>query len=356
MSGLVMERIHHAFGKAEIIDDVSLVSERGKLTCLLGPSGCGKTTLLRLAAGLDTLQSGRITIADQWVADGASGFSLPPEKRDIGLMFQDYALFPHLNVFDNIAFGIANLSEERRAWINRSLDEMGLSEHCLSFPHTLSGGQQQRVALLRALAPEPGVLLLDEPFSGLDVTRRAQVREESLSFLKESDVAVLMVTHDPEEAMFMADHIVIMNEGHVVQAGTPVQTYFHPAEPFVAELFGPINKCEGRVADGRIETALGAFDAHGIADGALAQVLLRPEHIVVSANPEIAIADGLHATGGRVLSAHPLGSSSHLHIMIKGADGEDQLLHVRAPGVALPGIGSRVSLWADHGAAFIFAL
>ncbi|MCK4939126.1 MAG: ABC transporter ATP-binding protein, partial [Rhodospirillaceae bacterium] len=228
MSGIEMKRIRHAFGNDMVLDDVSLVSGPGKLTCLLGPSGCGKTTLLRLAAGLENLQQGQIAIQGITVADGASGFSVAPEKRDVGLMFQDYALFPHLNVFENIAFGIEKLNAERRQWIKDSLEQMGLSHHAYSYPHTLSGGQQQRVALLRALAPEPGVLLLDEPFSGLDVTRRAQVREEALTFLKQSGVAVVMVTHDPEEAMFMADHIVIMNEGRVVQAGTPVQTYFHP--------------------------------------------------------------------------------------------------------------------------------
>ena len=237
-SGLVMDRIHHAFGANEVLKDVSIVAEAGKLTCLLGPSGCGKTTLLRLAAGLETVQNGQIHLNDKLVGNGKEKLSLPPEKRDIGLMFQDYALFPHLSVFDNIAFGLKTVTAERRQWITEGLERMGLAEHRNSFPHMLSGGQQQRVALLRALAPEPQILLLDEPFSGLDVTRRAQVREDTLNFLKECGVAVLMVTHDPEEAMFMADHIVVMKDGIIEQQGSPMEIYLKPTNVFVTTFIG----------------------------------------------------------------------------------------------------------------------
>ena len=350
MSGLEMKRIRHAYGNDKVLDDVSLIAGPGKLTCLLGPSGCGKTTLLRLAAGLEKLQHGQVAIQNVTVADGASGFSVPPEKRDVGLMFQDYALFPHLNVFENIAFGIEKLGTERRQWIKDSLEQMGLTHHAYSYPHTLSGGQQQRVALLRALAPEPGVLLLDEPFSGLDVTRRAQVREEALTFLKQSGVAVLMVTHDPEEAMFMADHIVIMNKGRVVQAGTPMQTYFHPVDTFVAELFGPVNKCTGTVKNGQVKTALGVFSSPGVSDGSDVMVLLRPEAINISND-----GSGL-GVKGKVDSVHSLGSSSHLHIIIKAIDGSDQLLHVRTHDISLPLVGSSVCVTAVEASAFIFAI
>ncbi len=359
MSGLEMKRISHAFGNDVVLDDVSLVAGPGKLTCLLGPSGCGKTTLLRLAAGLDSLQQGQIAIQGVTVADGASGFSVAPEKRDVGLMFQDYALFPHLNVFENIAFGIEKLSAERRQWIKDSLEQMGLSHHAHNYPHTLSGGQQQRVALLRALAPEPGILLLDEPFSGLDVTRRAQVREEALTFLKQSGVAVMMVTHDPEEAMFMADHIVIMNQGRVVQAGTPVQTYFHPVNGFVTELFGPVNRCRGLVTDGQVKTQLGTFKtskAQGFENGSEVVVMLRPEAILISPSGEdVPVKKDTHFVPGRVDSTHPLGSSSHLHIIIDDGNGGEQILHVRTPGVSLPAVGSSVNVWADETKAFIFA-
>jgi len=375
--GLMMERISHAYGPAEVLKDVSLVAEAGKLTCLLGPSGCGKTTLLRLAAGLEIVQDGRILLQGNVVADGKSRFCLAPEKRGIGLMFQDYALFPHLNVFDNIAFGIKDLTPKRRQWIEAGLDRMGVAKHRNSFPHVLSGGQQQRVALLRALAPEPQILLLDEPFSGLDVTRRAQVREDTLSFLKECGVAVLMVTHDPEEAMFMADHIVVMKGGKVVQAGTPVQTYFHPVSAFVAELFGPMNHFNGVVEMGQLETPFGPFPIPSLPDGAPAQIMVRMEGVHVtlgsgaSGGVQAHVPEDCCSTTGHVEETYLLGRSSHLHIRVPThsakwgtspqknvakTDDQGVLLHVRVPGVMKPEVGAAVTVWADPKQVFAFPI
>lgn len=357
MSGLVMQRIHHAFGNVEVLKDVSIVAEPGKLTCLLGPSGCGKTTLLRLAAGLETVQDGRILLRDKLVADGANGFCLAPEKRGVGLMFQDYALFPHLNVFDNIAFGVRDLNAERKTWIEDALHRLGIAKHRNSFPHVLSGGQQQRVALLRALAPQPEILLLDEPFSGLDVTRRAQIREDTLTFLKDCGVAVLMVTHDPEEAMFMADHIVVMKGGRVVQAGTPVQTYFSPVDAFVATLFGEMNVFEGLVENGQVATPLGPFPIPAIPDGERAQVLARMEGIQVTMGRDENALDTCCATTGRVEEVYLLGRSSHLHIRVPGPKGEGKVvLHVRVPGVMKPEEGALVTVSADPKQVFGFPL
>lgn len=353
MNGLVMNRIHHAFGDTKILKDVSIVVEPGKLTCLLGPSGCGKTTLLRLAAGLETVQDGQVILHDTLVADGESGLCLAPEKRGVGLMFQDYALFPHLNVFDNIAFGVRNMTVERKAWIEDALARLGIAEHKNSFPHVLSGGQQQRVALLRALAPQPEILLLDEPFSGLDVTRRAQIREDTLTFLKDCGVAVLMVTHDPEEAMFMADHIVIMNDGRVVQAGTPVQTYFHPASAFVAHLFGEMNVFEGRVENGQVQTPLGGHPIPAIPDGEAVEVLVRMEGIRVILGRDESVLESRYATSGRVEEVYLLGRSSHMHIRVPSSDG-DVVLHVRVPGVMKPEEGAQVTVIADPKQVFCF--
>jgi len=194
--GLHISNLSHDFDDLAVVRGVSVFVAPGEVVCLLGPSGCGKTTLLRVAAGLERLQRGHIHIGETIVADAASGMHTPPERRGIGLMFQDYALFPHLNARDNIRFGIGADTRERRQWIENALEIMDLRERANNFPHTLSGGQQQRVALLRALAPEPSVLFLDEPFSGLDVTRRANVRQQTLAILKETGVATLMVTHD----------------------------------------------------------------------------------------------------------------------------------------------------------------
>ena len=232
MHRLELAEVTHRFDETLAVDDVSIDVEPGELVCLLGPSGCGKTTLLRLAAGLETLQTGRIAIGGNTVAEGGAARQLAPEKRGVGLMFQDYALFPHLTVARNIGFGLGNGSRDG-AWVARALADVHLEHLGDRYPHTLSGGQQQRIALLRALAPDPGILLLDEPFSGLDEHLRQRVRQETRSILAESGATTLMVTHDPEEAMYLADRIVVLNHGRVVQDASPVDIYTTPADPFV---------------------------------------------------------------------------------------------------------------------------
>jgi len=346
MSGLHLRAISHAFGSNQVLSGVSVFVAPGELVCLLGPSGCGKTTLLRLAAGLETLQTGQVEINGHVVAEGKNRKQMPPEQRGVGLMFQDYALFPHLNVRDNIAFGIdAEKGGRRSAWIDEALATMGLTAYANAYPHTLSGGQQQRVALIRALAPGPQILLLDEPFSGLDVTRRAQIRTETLELVKKSGVATLMVTHDPEEAMFMADRILVMNEGRVVQDGSPVDLYFQPRDPFVAEFFGPINSLRAIVANGTVTTPLGTFPAAGFADGTDVSVMIRPEGFRLAPEsqtpqPISGDPDSLAAAPGsfEVVTARTLGRSSF--VVFRLADGAT--VETRVPGLFLPAAGSRV--------------
>jgi len=347
---LELSDVRHAYaGGPEVIQGVSLAVEPGETACLLGPSGCGKTTLLRLAAGLETLQAGSIRIGERVVAKGG-GIQVPPEARGVGLMFQDYALFPHLTIRANVTFGLAGRPAERLAWVERGLQRIGLAEMADSYPHTLSGGQRQRVALLRALAPEPRVMLLDEPFSGLDVTLRAQVREDTLGLLKETGVATLMVTHDPEEAMLMADRLLVMNDGRIMQAGRPHDVYAKPASAFVAALFGPVNRLTGRVQGGRVETALGAFPAPGLAEGAACQVLIRIEG--VRAAPPGAEPPGVGGTVTlNVIDARSLGRASILHL----ADGDGGLsVQARIPGVFLPEPGQPVAVWTNPAQTFVF--
>ncbi len=352
MKGLGLEGVHHAYGAEAVLRGVSLGVAPGELACLLGPSGCGKTTLLRLAAGLETLQRGWITIGERLVADAETRRHLAPEERGVGLMFQDYALFPHLTIFENIAFGMKGPLPERRRWVEEALERMGLERLRDAYPHTLSGGQQQRVALLRALAPKPGILLLDEPFSGLDVTRRAQVREDTLTLLKETGVATLMVTHDPEEAMYMADRIMVMNEGRIIQAGSPEETYFQPVNAFVATLFGPVNRLTAVVGGGRVRTPLGDFDAPGMDDGTVAEILIRPEGIVLAPDETPAGEGTIPAT---VLSARLLGRSSHVRLRLAGGEnGRGTNLRARMAGVYLPAKGTGVWLTVDPRQAFVF--
>ncbi|MDP6805600.1 MAG: ABC transporter ATP-binding protein [Rhodospirillales bacterium] len=350
MSELVAIDVSHAFSGTRVLESVSLAVDAGQLVCLIGPSGCGKTTLLRVIAGLDRLQRGRVLVEGTLVADAENPRHTPPEKRGIGLMFQDYALFPHLSVFENVVFGVAR-SSERAAWAREALARMGLEGYADAYPHTLSGGEQQRVALLRALAPAPKVLLLDEPFSDLDVTRRAQVREETLDLLKEMKVTTLMVTHDPEEAMFMADHILVLAGGRIVQAGPPLETYLKPVDAFVAALFGPVNRLEGTVEGARVATPLGSLAADGLPDGIRVQVLIRPEALQLDTAPAGAAGDiELSVDWARLL-----GRTSLVRLRMRSpATDAEVLLHARVYGTFLPVAGTAVSVRLDPDRAFVF--
>ena len=281
MKGLHIQGVSHAYGKNKVLDNVSLAIPAGELVCLLGPSGCGKTTLLRLAAGLEKLQHGQIVIDETVVAE--PGMHVEPEHRKVGLMFQDYALFPHLNILENVLFGLAHLRHETAK--HRALDmldQVGMASFADDHPHMLSGGQQQRIALARALAPDPKLLLLDEPFSGLDTTMRSKIREETLMVLKNTGVATLMVTHDPEEAMFMADRIKILGaDGSVLQSGPPSEIYYSPRHKSVARLFGSPNEFTGTVKDGVALSPLGPVPATGFADHSKVKIVIRTEGVIL---------------------------------------------------------------------------
>jgi len=366
IGGLHVNNLSHAFGDEMVVNGVSVFVAPGEVVCLLGPSGCGKTTLLRVAAGLERLQKGQVRIGETMVDDGATGLHVPPDQRGVGLMFQDYALFPHLSVRENIRFGVGADTQARRAWAETALGQMGLSRQGDSYPHTLSGGQQQRVALLRALATEPSVLLLDEPFSGLDVARRAAVRGQSLDMLRDTGVATLLVTHDPEEAMFMADRILVMNNGRVVQDGSPEQTYFQPDTEFVADLFGTVNRLTGTVVDGALATAIGTFDARDLEDGRVAQVLVRPEAFrlaVIGETPAPRPGDAPYRPapvaappsdpGVAVTGARSLGRASLVSFVVP-TDNGDAEMEARVPGVFLPEPGSRVTVNVNANQAHVF--
>ncbi len=276
---LEIQHITHYYGENKVLDDIYLEIVDGEVVCLLGPSGCGKTTLLRILAGLERLQAGRIAISGRVLA--GRGIDMPPEKRGIGFLFQDFALFPHLSVVENAMFGLSHIREkERRVHLAAdALARVGLEDFLQSYPHELSGGQQQRAALARALAPGPGIMLLDEPFSSLDTRLRSRVRDRTLHVLKQSGVATVMVTHDPEEAMFMGDRIVLMNEGRIIQQGDPADLYFRPANAFAATFFSDVNEVMGKVENGAIHTPLGRIPRHGFEAGTDVVVMFRPEAV-----------------------------------------------------------------------------
>ena len=355
MRGLELTNISHRFGETLAVDDVSIGVETGEFVCLLGPSGSGKTTLLRLAAGLETLQIGRIAVDGVAVAEGGHARQIPPERRGVGLMFQDYALFPHLTVAQNIGFGLRNGTRDA-AWIERALADMRLAHLGDRYPHTLSGGQQQRIALLRALAPTPGILLLDEPFSGLDEHLRQRVRQETRAILAESGVTTLMVTHNPEAAMFLADRIVVLNEGRVAQDAAPVEIYTAPADPFIVRMFGPANEFGGVVRDGVLATPLGPVPATGIGNGKRALCLVRADGVEVTAAPP---SGGSGHVRVRVETARVLGPTSYLLLEPTAGvvPGDSQpSIEARLPGIHVPATGSEVWARAREEETFVFAL
>ncbi len=350
MKGLHVIGVSHAYGTKQVLDNTSLMIPAGELVCLLGPSGSGKSTLLRLAAGLERLQQGKIVIDDEIVAD--QDRHVPPEHRGIGLMFQDYALFPHLSVIDNVTFGLRGKPKARRRALD-VLDQMSMTSYVQSHPHMLSGGQQQRVALARALAPEPKLLLLDEPFSGLDTSLRGQIREETLTILKASGVATIMVTHDPEEAMFMADRIKVLgNNGRILQAGRPHEIYYHPEHEFVAKLFGLMNRFEAVVQGGHVEIPIGRISAEGMSAGDKVEVLVRPEGVTLESDSDT-------GTPVEVISTQLLGHDNIVRVRLKSdpadASGGKEL-YVRVHHAFEPELSKRITAGVDPEYAFIFPL
>jgi iron(III) transport system ATP-binding protein len=281
VSHVRLRGLSKSFGDVAAVRELSLDIERGELLSVLGPSGCGKTTLLRLIAGFERPDAGCIVVSDEVVA--GPGRLVPPEQRRIGMVFQDYALFPHLTVEGNVAFGLSTRPrEERDALTRRTLELVGL-QHKSSCPvYELSGGERQRVALARSLAPEPELVLLDEPFSNLDASLRASVRREVELILRDAEATALLVTHDQEEALSLADRLAVMREGRIVQVGAPVEVYGSPATRWAAQFVGEVNVLSG-VARGRgVETELGVFDLREPASGEV-HVAVRPEQLELSA-------------------------------------------------------------------------
>jgi iron(III) transport system ATP-binding protein len=281
VDGLSLREISRRFGPRAAVDGVSFDVKRGEVLCLLGPSGCGKTTTLRIAAGLERPDSGLVFVGGKLVE--GQGRHEPPETRRVGLMFQDYALFPHLSALANVAFGLARLPRaEREARAETELGRVGLDRLKSAYPHTLSGGEQQRVALARMLAPNPDVVLMDEPFSGLDASLRDEVRGTTLKRLREARAATLMVTHDPDEAMRVGDRVAIMRDGRIVQVGTPGELYAKPKDRQTAALFGGANVFHARVKGGSVASPFGQTSANAVADGDWAELVYRPAMVTVA--------------------------------------------------------------------------
>ncbi len=341
--GLLIGDLSHRFGQRRVVDHINLAVPPGEVHCLVGPSGCGKTTTLRLIAGLERLQAGRIVLNGRVLAEPMR--SLLPERRRVGLMFQDFMLFPHLRVGENVAFALRGRDPRgREQRVEELLAAVNMGGYAQAYPHTLSGGEQQRVALARALAPQPELMLLDEAFSALDTSLRVQVRDEALSLLRETGTPTLLVTHDADEAIRVGDRIHAMQGGRIVQSGTPAELYAAPVEPFVAGFFGPVNRFHGRVVQGLVATPVGTAPANGLAEGALALAIVRPEALHVHESPG---AGGLRA---RVLMRRDLGPVQLLRLRL----GDGSSLKVQQAGQIDAAVGDEVAIRLDPRHLFVF--
>ena len=324
------------------VRNVSLSVYPGQVTCLLGPSGCGKSTTLRIIAGVDRQDSGQVYVDGRLICDGTS--SVPPEQRSIGLMFQDFALFPHLSVYENVAFGLTEKRAQADQRVHELLERVGLWHKANAFPHELSGGEQQRVALARALAPRPLVMLMDEPFSGLDDRLKDEIRDATLDVLKEEGTAVLLVTHEPDEAMRMADEIALMRDGEIVQRGAPYNVYNSPVDQRAAAFFSDINVISGVVQKSLVRTAFGEFLAPGYSDGTEIDIVIRPQHLRIDFDragrgPDPTPQDGIPARGV-VKRARFVGRDSLVEFEM---DYDGSMLKASLPSVFLPKPGT--PLW-----------
>ncbi|PZG09047.1 ABC transporter ATP-binding protein [Nonomuraea aridisoli] len=322
--------LRRAFGRTVALDGLDLVIEPGEFVALLGPSGCGKTTALRCVAGFERPDSGAVLV------DGKDVTNVPANKRDAGMVFQSYSLFPNLNARDNVAFGLRVRkvpADARRKKADELLELVGLPTHADRYPHQLSGGQQQRVALARALALEPSVLLLDEPLSALDAKVRVSLREEIRRLQLDLGITTIFVTHDQEEALSVADRVAVLRAGRLEQVGAPAEVYDRPATPFVAEFVGTMNHLAGQLSGDHV-TVLGQLlpvDGPVPADPSV-DVLVRPEAVQVVPDPE-----------GRaeVVAASFRGASVRLRLAV---DGGEVLADVPGHEAARLGAGTRVGV------------
>jgi iron(III) transport system ATP-binding protein len=340
---LTLEEVSRRYGEVLALDGVSVDISPSEILCLLGPSGCGKSTLLRVAAGIERPSSGRVLLDGQEVA-GPDKF-VPPEKRGIGLMFQDFALFPHLSLLDNVAFGLKSLTRsEAKREARAALERVGLAHYAGEYPHILSGGEQQRVALARAIAPRPSVLLMDEPFSGLDSRLREQMREETLAILHETRATAIVVTHDAEEAMRMGDRVALMRQGRIVQTGKALDLYRAPKDILAARTFSELNELAARIEGGDAATPLGRFASNGVPDGADAIVCVRQRGVRLRKPGQ--------GVPGRVLDARFLGDVALVEVAVQGLDAP---LFARIAESDVPPQGAEVGVVIEPGAVLVFA-
>ncbi|MHB8242247.1 MAG: ABC transporter ATP-binding protein [Solirubrobacteraceae bacterium] len=343
MSMLSVSGVWKAYGGTPVLQGIDLDVPAGSLTAVLGLSGCGKTTLLRVIAGFERAERGAVKLADVVLDDPHT--YLPPERRRIGYVPQEGALFPHLSVQDNVGFALTR-AERRGKEVARLLEMVGIEPLAKRMPNELSGGEQQRVALARALARRPHALLLDEPFSSLDASLRSRVREEVHALLRRQGVTTVLVTHDQEEALSLANSVAVLRDGQIVQQGVPTELYERPADERLARFLGAVNLIDAAFEGSTARTALGALQLRdGSSTTGAGRVIVRPEQLDVHSRAQPGLDDG--GVPGKVEQCRYYGHDALLHIRPE-QPGEAQLLLARVTGEQALPVGTPVSV-AVHG-------
>ena len=347
MLAVKINNLSHSINNQKVLQNINLELEKDKIACILGPSGCGKTTLLKLIAGLEKVTTGDIIINDEIVSSNT--MHLKTEKRKIGFLFQDYALFPHLTVKENLNFAISNGKKEKHD-IEEIIEIIKLPNSLHKYPHELSGGEQQRVALARSIIAQPDLLLLDEPFSSLDLSLKEEVRDDTLHLLQKSNISVLIVTHDPFEAMFISNKIYIMQkDGKIVQSGSPRQLYNEPINSYVAGFFGETNKFKGMVKNAEVQTPIGKIKAHNHLESKEVIIHVRPQGIKLT--QEQTPVNGIKGT---VMASKLMGSFSFVHLSVLDHNNEIVHVHSHMPASFIPGQSTAVGIEIDDEQIYVF--
>ena len=344
---LDVKQLSHSFEEKEALTNLNFSIENNSIVSVLGPSGCGKTTLIRLIAGLEQIQKGEIFLEKSLVAN--KNLNVPPEKRPISYVFQDFALFPHMTVLENVSFAAGSKSNKKQL-IDQVIHLAKVENFLEKYPHSLSGGEQQRVALARSIAVQPKLLLLDEPFSDLDINLKREIIDDTLHLINSLESSAIVVTHNAEEAMFLSDAILVMEKGKLIQIGTPHDIYFKPSNLYVASLFGETNIFQSKVEDNTCLTPLGRIKTSNLSNNQDVDVVVRPEAIKLNLEK----SPLLNPNSGVVVDSKFLGNSAIIHMTVNDEKNNKHHIHSRVMGNFLPPPASSVSVTLDEDHVFIF--
>ena len=347
---IIIKNLSQIKDKKQILNKINLSIPLKKVVCIVGPSGCGKTSLLRSIAGLDKFQSGEIFYNNRLIANPT--FDTPTEKRNFGLVFQESHLFPHLNVFNNVSFGLKdkNFKNIQKQTFD-ILTKIGLPHFASVYPDKLSGGQRQLVALARSLIPKPELLMMDEPFANLDERLKNKIRDITLHLLQKTSTTALIVTHDPEEAMFMGDYIAVMNKGEILQFDTPYNIYNNPTNAFIARFFGETVNINSKVKNGFIKTIFGSVKASNYKNNTDVEIIFRSESFNIKKTKSNQSNDQVKA---KIIAIRPIGYNTMVHLDVASSANTSKHIHIKISGKFIPPKNKICYISIDKNYVFVF--